>query len=342
VSTIFVASVSGTYRIVGDGRLIDATNAFLGHLGSRGYSPITVRGYAYDLLSFCRFCAERSLVLEDVRPRDCFAWLEWQRAPRRPGVRSPAAATMNRRVAALRGLFEHAVISGLCPLSPVPSARRSGGLRARPRGMLAHLAGRERAGGRLVRQPARLPEVLSEVEVRAFLCDLGTHRDRAMTLAMVAGGLRAAEVRRLRLVDIDFGQRRLRVLGKGAKERVVPLDRAFFSELAAYLHAERPAGCRAPECFVVLHGPTRGQPMSEDALRKVFRLHRERSGAVRVRPHRLRHTYASDLVGAGLDPLVLQALMGHASLEATTRYVHLSPDWLAAEYARVMQKNTTW
>ena len=333
--TVRVVVVRGEHRLAGEGAAVSAANAFLAHLGSRGYSAATVRGYAYDLVSFCRFCSERSLSLDAVTPQDCFSWLEWQRRAR-PGAGPPAAVTMNRRVAALRDLYEHAVISGLCPTSPVPNARRSGGLRAR--GMLGHLSRRDRGGGRLVRQPSRLPETLSTAEVSAFLVDLGTSRDRAITLAMVSGGLRASEVRRLRLADVDFGQQRLRVLGKGAKERVVPVEGAFFVELAAYLHAERPQGCTAPECFVVLHGPTRGRPMSEDALRKVFRLHRERSGAVRVRPHRLRHTYASDLVAAGLEPLVLQALMGHASLEATTRYVHLSPEWLADEYTRARRR----
>lgn len=331
MSLAAVSSRGGHHRLVGEGSVVEAVNAFLGHLETRGFSPATVRGYAYDLVSFCRFCSETSLSLTEVRPKDCFAWLEWQRRPR-PGDRPPSAVTMNRRVAALRGLYEHAVINGTCATSPVPDARRSGGLRAR--GLLGHLGRRDRGGGRLVRQPSRLPETLSPAEVNAFLSDLGTRRDRAITLAMVGGGLRASEVRRLRLADVDFGQQRLRVLGKGAKERVVPVDRTFFSELAAYLQSERPPGCKAAECFVVLHGPTRGRAMSEDAMRKIFRVHRQRSGAVRVRPHRLRHTFASDLVVAGLDPLVLQALMGHSSLEATSRYVHLSPEWLAAEYAR--------
>jgi site-specific recombinase XerD len=68
-------------------------------------------------------------------------------------------------------------------------------------------------------------------------------------------------------------------------------------------------------------------------MRKVFRLHRDRSGATRVRPHRLRHTYGTELAAAGLDLLVLRELMGHASPETTAAYVHLSAETLAAEYA---------
>jgi len=142
-------------------------------------------------------------------------------------------------------------------------------------------------------------------------------------------------VRSLRLVDVDLGLRRVRVVGKGGREREVPIDRAFFTELAGYLHRERPPGCATPECFVVLRGPTAGRALTEAGLRRVFRTHRARSGATRVRPHRLRHTYGTELAAAGIDLLVLRELMGHASPETTAGYVHLSAATLAAEYARV-------
>lgn len=150
---------------------------------------------------------------------------------------------------------------------------------------------------------------------------------------MVLGGLRAGEVRGLRLADVDQGRHRVRVIGKGGRERIVPIDRAFFAELAAYLHQERPPGITTPECFVVLRGPTAGRALTEAGLRSLFRHHRDRSGAVRVRPHRLRHTYGTELAAAGIDLLVLRELMGHASPETTAAYVHLSADHLAAEYA---------
>jgi integrase/recombinase XerC len=113
----------------------------------------------------------------------------------------------------------------------------------------------------------------------------------------------------------------------------VPVDRAFFSELTSYLRAERPPGCATPACFVVLRGPTIGQPMTEAGMRRIFRTHRARSGAIRVRPHRLRHTFGTELAAAGIDLLVLRALMGHASPETTAGDVHLSVATLAAEYA---------
>lgn len=105
------------------------------------------------------------------------------------------------------------------------------------------------------------------------------------------GGLRAAEVRSLRLADVDQGRRQVRVVGKGGRERTVPVDQAFFSELPVCLRTERPPGLKTPECFVVLAGRTAGQAMTEAGMRSTFRYHRATSGAARVRPHRLRHTF---------------------------------------------------
>jgi integrase/recombinase XerC len=76
------------------------------------------------------------------------------------------------------------------------------------------------------------------------------------------------------------------------------VDRVFFVALAAYLRGEGSTDAAADECFVVLRGPTRGQAMTEASMRKIFLTHRARSGAIRVRPHRLRHTYGTELAAA--------------------------------------------
>ena len=321
---------------------MDVANRFLAHLNARAFSPATVRAYAFDVLNFLRFCATRELTLASVQPADLFDYLDWQSRPvtigervvRLTDRRGAAPATMNRRIAAVRALFTYLAIIGDRVDSPVPAGRGSSGLRAIRRGLLGHLGpGRPRSGGQLVRAPRRLPESLEPADVSAFLADLHSYRDRAIVLVMLFGGLRAAEVRGLRLADIDMGLRRIRVLGKGGRERVVPVDQAFFAELGAYLREERPAGCRTPECFVVLRGPTTGRPLTEAGLRSLFRNHRASSGAIRVRPHRLRHTYGTELASAGMDLLVLRELMGHASPQTTAGYVHLAPETLAAEYA---------
>ncbi len=332
------------HRLAGGGSADDVAfvNRFLDHLAARCFSAATIRAYAYDLLNFLRFLTGRGSVLASVVPADLFDYLEWQSRPR-PGPgggvvvrmdrrRGAAPATMNRRIAAVRGLFEYAVITGLRAESPVPAARRSSGLRAARRGMLGYLGRAGRGGGRLVREQRRLPEALEPAEVEAFTAGLSTSRDRAMVLLMLLGGLRAAEVRGLRLADVDMGLRRVRVVGKGGRERIVPVDGAFFAELAAYLRLERPRGLATVECFVVLRGPTAGQPVTEAGMRRIFRTHRGNPGAGRVRPHRLRHTFGTGLADAGIDLLVLRDLMGHVSPETTAGYVHLSAGTLAREY----------
>ncbi|MDP8970193.1 MAG: site-specific integrase [Actinomycetota bacterium] len=178
-----------------------------------------------------------------------------------------------------------------------------------------------------------MPESLDAAEVASFVADLHTARDRAIALVMLLGGLRAGEVRALLLSDVDMGLRRVRVTGKGGRQRVVPVDGVFFTELAGYLRRERPPDCHTAECFVVLRGPTTGGALTEAGLRRIFRSHRATAGTPRVRPHRLRHTYGTQLAAAGIDLLVLRELMGHASPETTAGYVHLSAATLAAEYS---------
>ncbi|MCP3883180.1 MAG: tyrosine-type recombinase/integrase [Sulfitobacter sp.] len=309
-------------------------NRFLEHLGIRAFSPATVRAYAFDLANFAVFLDESGLEFDTIHPVGFFDYLEWQRKRGKRGS-EPAVSTMNRRISTVRSWFVFLVTIEVMAKNPVPVARRSNGLRAPRRGMLGHTTDGTVGvgGGRLVKQPRRLPESLDPDDVAVFLADLNTHRDRAMVLGMVLGGLRSAEVRSLRLADVDMGMRRVRVIGKGDRERIVPIDRVFFDEVAAYLRSERPAGCSTAECFVVLRGPTLGGVMTEAGMRKIFRVHRQRTGATRVRPHRLRHTYATELAGAGIDLLALRALMGHASPETTAKYVHLAPEALAAEFA---------
>ncbi len=342
VTQVAVERREGGHRLVGSWLGVEAANAFLAHLESRAFSAATVRAYAFDLVNFARFLGERGIDVAEVVPTDLFDWIDWQ-SVRRPGRdkvvaitagRGSAPASVNRRVAAVRAFFEHQVQLGVREDNPVPAPRRGQGLRPKARGVLGHLGpGRVRQGGRLVRQQRRLPESLEATDVAAFLADLGTHRDRAVVLLMVFGGLRAAEVRSLRLADVDQGRRQVRVVGKGGRERTVPVDQAFFAELAAYLRDERPPELRTPECFVVLRGLTAGRAMTEAGMRSVFRYHRKTSGAPRVRPHRLRHTYGTELAAAGIDLLVLRELMGHASPETTAGYVHLSNEHVAAEYA---------
>lgn len=211
-----VVQTEAGHRLGGYGDDVVLANRFLEHLATRGFAPATVRAYAFDVLSFLRFCTEHGLGLSQIVPTDVFDYLDWLGRPRSTAGRrvvpidarrGPAPATANRRIAGLRGLFEFAVLAGARVESPVPTARRATGLRPKRRGLLGHIStGKARTGRRLVREPRRLPESLDAEEVAAFLADLDTHRDRAMVLAMALGGLRAGEVRGLLLADVDVGR----------------------------------------------------------------------------------------------------------------------------------------
>jgi integrase/recombinase XerC len=281
--TVVVKRIDGSHRLEGAWAGVGSANAFLSHLQARRFSPATVRAYAFDVVCLARFLEERGIDLSELVPTDVFDWIDWRASPRRPGGTlvsisagpGAAPACVNRRVAAARAFFESLVIISARADNPVPAPRHGQGLRPKSRGLLGHLGpGRVRGGGRLVRQTRRLPESLDPVDVSLFLAGLGSYRDRAIVLAMLLGGLRAGEVRRLLLANVDQGRRQLRVVGKGDRERVVPVDDAFFAELAAYLARERPSGLATPECFVVLHGPGAGGPLTESGMRSMFRYHR--------------------------------------------------------------------
>jgi len=237
---VTVAGVGASHRLVGDGSLVEFGNRWLSHLEARQFAPGTIRGYAFDVLCLARFFDDAGIDWRQATPTDFFDWLDWQSRPvsskgqrvvALAARRRAAPATMNRRIAAARGLFEHAVVCEVLDRNPVPAPRRSSGLRGGRRGLLGHVGGRRAAApARLVRQERRLPESLDAADVAVFLADLETHRDRAIVLVMLLGGLRAAEARSLRLADVDVGLRQVKVTGKGAKQRVVPVDRAFFAE----------------------------------------------------------------------------------------------------------------
>ena len=148
---------------------------------------------------------------------------------------------------------------------------------------------------------------------------------------MLLSGLRAGEVLALRIADVDIGARWLRVSGKGAKERRVPLDVDVAGLIQTYLLAERPE-TSSEALFVVAKGPTRGQPLTPAGLRTIFRYHRAKAGVPAGHPHALRHTFGTALAEAGVDLPVMQALLGHAHVDTTARYIHLAPTHVKAEF----------
>jgi len=315
-------------------------NEYLSYLSDRNYSPQTVRVYGFSLLAFCRWLTSENVELDAVNTDVLLRYLAACRQATVRGRPGPnvvrldgrradgyAATTLNLRLAAISGLFEFRLMRDPGAINPVPKGKEARRLSSGERnGLLAHVSRRPKYRSALrLREPQRLPRALERDEVVALVGSLRTWRDRAIAGLMVYCGLRSAEVLALGVSDVDIGARWLRVVGKGAKERRVPLDVDVAGVIQTYLLVERPES-ESEKLFVVAKGSHRGQPLTPAGLRTIFRYHRDVSGVANAHPHALRHTFGTALAEAGVDLAVMQALLGHA------RYIHLAPAHVKAEF----------
>jgi integrase/recombinase XerD len=233
-----------------------------------------------------------------------------------------SARSVRRRLSSVSGLFAYLHARGDVEVNPVPRGLPTRRERSRPR-----------QGVPLVRSSRTLPRILAPAEVDALLTALRTHRDRAMVLAMVLGGLRRCEVLGLRLEDLRPGERRVFIgEGKGGHQRIVPVSQRFFTAVGAYLDTERPPGARTDRVFVALKGQRRGQPLSAYGVDEILSGAKRRAGLAHASCHELRHTCLTRLREAGMALEAVQAQAGHASIESTRIYLHLADDWLANQY----------
>src|SRR5262252_9479568 len=141
---------------------------------------------------------------------------------------------------------------------------------------------------------------------------------------MLLNGLRSAEVLASNSDDVLLSEAQLRVHGKGNKWRLLPLAPETVQLLEHYMRLERPNPCSAA-LFVSLKGPARGQRMTPAGLRSLFRHHRRTTGVKLANPHRFRHTFASDMLRAGVSLPALMRLMGHSDIQTTLLYVQVTP-----------------
>src|SRR5271170_2064465 len=343
---------AGRWEVTGAGGLT-LVNDYLGYVADRGYSPRTVRAYAFDLLHFARWLAGDGTGLDAVTTDVLLRYLAANRAERRDGLLPAnviplargsasgfAPATVNRRMAAISGLFGFRSMRDPDAANPVPAgaaARRTA--RGERSGLLGHLARPKPRSKLRVREPRRLPRGLDRIETAALLGSFRTDRDRAIAGLMLLSGLRSAEVLGLRVADVDIARGWVRVTGKGDKERRVPVDPDVAGLIQSYLLAERPETA-SRVLFVAAKGPHRGQPLTPAGLRRVFRYHREISGVAAGHPHALRHTFGTVLAESGVDLAVMQALMGHDHVDSSAAYIHLAPAHVRAAYdaARARQR----
>jgi integrase/recombinase XerD len=293
--------------------------------------PNTVLAVAYDLQVFFAVVAKSP---RRVRPVDVLAFMTAQRAGgdgrlQVAGASSGgvSARTLRRRLSSVSGLYGFLLARGDVVANPVPRGLPTRRERQRPR-----------QGVPLVRTPRTLPQILEPAEVDALTAALRTHRDRAMVAAMVLGGLRRCEVLGLRLADLRFGERRVFIAeGKGGHQRLVPVSARFFTEVSAYLEAERPPSAATEAVFTVLKGPRRGLPLTAAGLDEILDGARRRAGLARATCHQLRHTCLTQLRKAGMSLEAVQAQAGHASIESTRIYLHLGDDWLASQYRKAAE-----
>jgi len=296
--------------------------------------PNSLVAQSFDLKVFFTVVAKPP---QQVDVADVLVFIEEQRRPRRGGnvVRLAdgeaglAASTIKRRLATISSFYDYLVLRGLCERNPVPRSTN-----ARRRG---------HRGSPLVRAPKKMPRVLLPEEVVALMSALRTDRDRAMVSLMVHAGLRRCEVLGLRFGDVHIGDRRVFIAdGKGGHQRLVPVVPTFFTQLAGYLEAERPGDAEEEYVFVVFKGATRGRPLTAAGLDQVLAGARRRAGLRHATCHELRHTCFTRLREAGMALEAIQAQAGHASIETTRIYLHLSNDWLAGEYQQAMAILDNW
>jgi integrase/recombinase XerD len=276
-----------------------AVDRFLRHLSiERGLSPNTTRAYSADLARYLEWAERRDVDALSPSYRDLRSYLaELDRA-------KYSRRTIARRLASLRSFFGWALEQGLVTADP------------------SHIV-------HTPRQPRRLPRLVPADELAVLLDTPAVEtpvglRDRAILELLYATGVRVSELAGLRFEDIDRSQGLVTVMGKGGRERSVPLHRLAGERLDAYLRDGRPSlATDASDDHVFLS--TRGRPLSTDAIRRLFKHHLSQAGvAAGLSPHAMRHTYATHLLEAGADLRTVQELLGHVALSTTQTYTHLS------------------
>lgn len=287
----------------GDSTLLER---FADHLWVEfGLSDNTVAAYRADIADFRAFLATTGKDLCAVVDADLYAYLS---ASARASSRTTA-----RRLSALRRLYRFLLRERLVGADPTALVE----------------------GPRIGRA---LPHSLSEGDVDALLAapDVETPlglRDRTMLELLYATGLRVSELVSLRLGDLDLVQGLVRIVGKGGKERLVPVGEMALDWLARYAREGRPAILEGRLCEAVF--PTRrAARMTRQSFWQIVRKYAGRAGIrAELSPHTLRHAFATHLLNHGADLRVVQMLLGHADISTTQIYTHLARERLKALHA---------
>ena len=286
--------------------------AFQQHLRvEKGRSEHTVRAYLGDLRDLGHHLTEQGVTdLGDVRLADLRSWLG------RQGTEGAARSTISRRAAAAKTFFRWAHRHGRIDRDP--------SLRLVAPGKDKHLPAVLRA--------AQAGELMDLAGVAADDDDPVHQRNRAMLELLYASGVRVGELTGLDVDDLDLQAGTARVLGKGAKERIVPFGAPATQALGVWLAAGRPRLATDSSGGALFLG-RRGRRVDQRQVRSSLQeLLRHLPDTPAMGPHGLRHSAATHLLKGGADLRTVQELLGHASLATTQIYTHVSIDRLRAAY----------
>lgn len=280
----------------------------------RNLSAQTVRSYLSDLRQFRRFLEAEGWHrdkagkngLHDVDSHTVRAYLGTL-------TKTCRKSSIGRKIAALKGFFRYLVKEGRISRSPV-------------------------SGLGSPKQEKPLPAFLSVDDMFQLLsrAPAGTIldiRDRAILESLYSTGVRVSELVGLNWGDIDFQLGIIRVMGKGSKERIIPIGEVALQALQDYGAEQRKRWGRLPRGPAPVFLNRRGSRITTRSVARIVDKRLRASGIpTRVSPHGLRHTFATHLLNSGADLRVIQELLGHASLSTTQRYTHVNLDQLTAVY----------
>lgn len=267
----------------------------------RGLANNTIASYSRDLLRFSKF-----LEGQDISPlgvsRDQIS--EYVRSL----GKEMSASSVARNISAIKSFFRYLVAEGRIEDNPA----------------------------RLIETPKaslRLPQVLTRDEIEGLLAQPDGNvprgkRDRAMLECLYATGLRVSELVNLKVSDINLEAGYVRTLGKGSKERLVPIGDTAMEAIKVYLSNSRPGftkGKVSPYLFL----SSRCQPLSRQGFWKIIKKYGLKAGIKKkISPHSIRHSFATHLIGAGADLRSVQVMLGHEDISTTQIYTHISREHL--------------
>ena len=285
-------------------------DAFIDHLWlEAGLAKNSLDAYRRDLVLYAAWLDGRAL--NNSTESDLQRYFSSQHAHTK-------ATTANRRLTVLKRYFRWALREGAMQVDPTLQLQAA-------------------------KQALRVPKTLSEFQVEALLAAPDTEtalglRDRTMLELMYASGLRVSELVGLSLLNLGLNDNVLRILGKGAKERLVPFGEVAAQWLTRYLEGGRAAllGARqSQDLFVTTKGAKAGSAMTREMFwQNVKRYAQIAAIDAPLSPHTLRHAFATHLINHGADLRTVQLLLGHSDISTTTIYTHIARERLAQLHAK--------